>query len=180
MTRIHALIALYLLANVIANLTTATLIGTWPVIVIVNSFLWIGLDLTSRDALHEAWIGRGLWPRMVALICFGGLLSAAVNVQAAPIAIASCLAFVSSAMADTLVFHWLRVQPWLVRVNGSNVVSAVIDSGVFLSCLALFGGLPWALVPWLMLGQTLAKIGGGFVWSVVLPHVPWRWSRVEV
>jgi len=50
-----------------------------------------------------------------------------------------------------------------VRVNGSNVVSAAVDSVVF-PTLA-FG----SFLPWVILGQFLAKVAGGAVWSLILP-----------
>lgn len=42
------------------------------------------------------------------------------------------------------------------------------------SLLAALSGLPWAAVPVLVLGQSLAKIAGGFVWSLILG---WRKDR---
>lgn len=59
-------------------------------------------------------------------------------------------------------------RAWLVKVNGSNVVSALVDSVVFLSILAAYGRVPWGLVVWLVLGQWGAKTLGGAVWSFIL------------
>ena len=50
----------------------------------------------------------------------------------------------------------------MVRVNGSNVFSAAVDSAVF-PTLA-FG----VFLPWVILGQFAAKVAGGFVWSMIL------------
>ena len=154
------LVAAYLVAIVLANLSVAA----WgPGVAIVNAFLFIAMDLTSRDALHSAWQGRGLAWRMAALIAAGSLLSYALNRSAGPIALASFVAFAVSAALDMLVYHLLRERAYLLRVNGSNVVSAAADSLIF---PALAFGLPllWPIV----LGQFVAKVAGGALWAWVL------------
>jgi uncharacterized PurR-regulated membrane protein YhhQ (DUF165 family) len=153
-------IALYLSAIILANLTVA-----WfgPGVSIVNAFLFIGLDLTARDHLHEAWHGDRLALRMAALIAAGSVLSYAVNRNAGRIALASFVAFAAAAIVDTLVYHRLRHLPRWVRMNGSNVPSAAVDSVVF---PALAFGFP--LLVWVMMGQFVAKVLGGALWSVLL------------
>jgi hypothetical protein len=47
----------YLAAIMAANLLV---VQFGPSIAIVSAFLFIGLDLTTRDYLHEAWRGRWL------------------------------------------------------------------------------------------------------------------------
>jgi queuosine precursor transporter len=157
------LVALYLAAIVAANLIIARL---GPQATIITAFLLIGLDITARDRLHEAWHGRGLWPKMAALIAAGSLLSWGLNARAGPIALASFVAFTISSIADTLVYHLLRHRAWLVKVNGSNLVSAAADSLIF-PTLA-FG----MLLPLVVLGQFVAKVAGGALWAAVL-----RWRR---
>lgn len=166
MTRTTApLIAAYLSAIVIANLTVA-----WfgPAVVIVNALVLVSLDLTARDRLHQAWEGKGLAWKMGLLIVVGSGLSAALDYAALPVAIASCLAFATAATVDTVVYSFLGARPWLIRSNGSNVVSAAVDSIIFLSVLASYGMLPWVVVPLLIAGQWLAKAGGGLAWSIIL------------
>jgi queuosine precursor transporter len=165
MMKTASLIALYLGAIVIANLTVA-----WfgPAVVIVNALILVSLDLTARDRLHQAWKGRNLVRNMALLILSGSALSAALDYQAVPVAVASCLAFGMAATVDTLVYSLLGGRPWLIRANGSNLMSAFVDSAVFLSVLASYGLLPWALVPLLVVGQWGAKILGGAVWSIIL------------
>jgi hypothetical protein len=73
-----ALIAIYLAAIVTANLAVATF---GPSITPLTAFLLIGLDLTTRDVLHDRWeyralsdrIGRAMPLRMGALITAGSL-----------------------------------------------------------------------------------------------------------
>jgi hypothetical protein len=153
------LVIVYLVAIIVANLSVA-MFG--PSVVILNALVLIGLDLTARDRLHEQWHGRLLWPKMAALICAGSLLSYLLNRSAGPIALASCVAFALSSLADTVVYAALGRQSWFTRVNGSNVVSAAVDSVVF-PTLA-FG--VW--LPWIVLGQWLAKVIGGACWAYVL------------
>lgn len=155
-----ALIGLYLTAIVAANL----LVGAFgPVISIFCAFLFIGLDLTSRDQLHEAWRGRGLVWKMATLIAAGSLLSWLLNRSAGPIALASFVAFATSASIDALCYHLLRRHTYLLKVNGSNVLSAAVDSLIF---PALAFGMPllWPIV----VGQFVAKVCGGLAWSVLL------------
>lgn len=154
------IIALYLFAIVLANLSVATF---GPSVTVLNAFLFIGLDLTARDRLHDAWHGRGLIWKMGLLILSGSILSAVLNWNAAPIAVASCAAFAAAAIVDSVSYQALRGQPRLIRVNGSNVLSAAVDSIIF-HALA-FGWPPlWGIVA----GQFVAKVAGGFIWSLIL------------
>lgn len=153
------LIIAYLAAIVAANLLVATF---GPAVVIPNALVLIALDLVSRDRLHEAWAGRGLWPRMFALIGVGGLISYVLNMAAGPIAVASCAAFASAGLADAAVYHLCRRMPWLHRANLSNVAGATLDSAVFV--LLAFGPAMWPLIP----AQIAAKLMGGLVWSLIL------------
>ena len=153
------IVALYLAAIVAANLSVAAF---GPSVVVVNAFLLIGLDLSARDRLHDAWSGRGLGPKMALLVAAGGFLSWLLNRDAAQIALASTVAFTAAATVDTLAYAAMHRWPRLARVNGSNVLSAAVDSLVF-PTLA-FGALLWPIV----LGQLAAKVAGGFLWSLVL------------
>lgn len=153
------LIGMYMAAIVCANLSVSAL---GPSITIVNAFVFIALDLTSRDRLHSAWQGRGLLWKMALLIASGSLLSYALNASAGPIALASLVAFGVSAALDTLMYQLLDQRSYLIKVNGSNLVSAAADSLIF-PTLA-FG----ALLPWIVLGQFLAKVAGGAIWAWLL------------
>jgi queuosine precursor transporter len=150
---------MYLGAIVLANLTTSIL---GPGMSIVNAFLFIGLDLTSRDKLHEAWHGNGLIWKMALLIGSGSLISWALNHNAAMIALASFVSFAVAAVIDTIAYQLLIKKPYAIKVNGSNVFSALSDSLLFPTIA--FGGF----MPWITLGQFIAKVGGGFVWSIIL------------
>jgi uncharacterized PurR-regulated membrane protein YhhQ (DUF165 family) len=152
------LVFLYLAAIVAANLSSAQF---GPTASVFNAFVFIGLDLTTRDRLHEKWQdNRAL--KMLALIVVGGALSYALNAGAGPIALASCAAFALAALADYVVYSSLSGRSRMTRVNGSNVVSAAVDSLIF-PTLA-FGGF----LPLVTLGQFLAKVVGGWLWSLIL------------
>jgi queuosine precursor transporter len=160
-------VVLYLVAIVLANLTVAA----WgPPIVIFNAFLFIGLDLTARDYLHDAWRGNKLLLKMGGLIASGSILSWLLNRDAGQIALASFVAFAAAASVDTLVYHLMGKYPRWLRINGSNVPSAFTDSLVF-PTLA-FGAFLWPIV----IGQFAAKVLGGFVWSLLFR---W-WDRRQV
>lgn len=157
------LIVMYLVAIVAANLLVAQF---GPSVTIINAFLFIGLDLTSRDSLHERWQGRNLYRNMALLIGTGSLLSAVLNWNAAPIALASFGAFLAAGVVDTIAYQLLHDQSKMVKMNGSNLVSAAVDSLVF-PALAFGFPLMWSIV----IGQFVAKIAGGFLWSLVLNRV---------
>lgn len=142
-----------------ANLSVAKF---GPSATIANAFLFIGLDLTSRDKLHDAWHGRGLVWKMGLLIASGSMLSYLLNRDTGQIALASFLAFAAAAVVDTIVYSVLHERAWFVRVNGSNVFSAAADSIVFPA--VAFG----AFLPLIVLGQFAAKVLGGFIWSWIL------------
>lgn len=151
-------VILYLAAIVLANLTVAAF---GPNMTIVNAFLFIGLDLTARDRLHDTWRGHYLLPKMAGLIAAGSLLSWLLNRNAGQIALASFVAFAAAATVDALVYHLLGRYPRWLRINGSNIPSALVDSILF-PTLA-FGAFLWPIV----LGQFLAKTLGGFLWSLI-------------
>lgn len=156
------LIVAYLVAIVVANISVA-IFG--PAISIVNAFLFIALDLTSRDTLHERWKnGNHFWRNMLGLIAVGSLLSALLNWNAAAIAVASFVAFLASNLADTVSYNLLGHRHVLIKMNGSNVVSAAVDSVVF--PILAFGWYPG--LPLIILGEFLAKVFGGAIWSWIL------------
>jgi uncharacterized PurR-regulated membrane protein YhhQ (DUF165 family) len=150
---------MYLVAVVAANLAIAHF---GPAATPFVAFVAIGLDLSSRDALHEAWHNNGLWWKMFALIGSGSLLSWLLNANAGSIALASFIAFAASGLSDSLMYQLLHKYPSLVKMNGSNLLSAAVDSLVFPN--VAFG----SFMPMVVLGQFAAKVLGGFVWSLVL------------
>jgi uncharacterized PurR-regulated membrane protein YhhQ (DUF165 family) len=154
----------YLAAIVAANLAVATF---GPGITPLTAFLLIGFDLTARDRLHERWSSDHLVLRMTLLIAVGGLISYVLNASAGQIAVASTVAFLVASTLDAIVYAVLGERSYMVRVNGSNVVGAAADSLIF-PTLA-FG----SLLPLIVVGQFVAKVGGGLFWSLILA-VPQR------
>ncbi len=170
----------YLVAIVAANLSVAYF---GPASAPINAFLFIGLDLTLRDRLHDRWSateqqvkywdvsGFPHFPvpmavKMILLIGTGGIITMLLNADAGRIALASTVAFVIAATLDAVVYHTLRRKGWYARANGSNVAGAAADSLLF-PTLA-FG----VFMPWVILGQFVAKVFGGAVWSFVIDR--WR------
>lgn len=145
-------------ATALANILVAKF---GPAVSIFNAFALVGLALTSRDVLHEAWAGRHLAARMGALIAVGGVVSFLIQADAGRIAIASVIAFGVSETFDALVYQRLIKKPRWMKANGSNVVGAALDSILF--PLLAFG----AWLPLIMLGQFVAKVLGGALWIAV-------------
>ena len=152
-------VIIYLVAIVLANLT---LLLFGPTASIFNAFILIGLDLSLRDKLHDQWHGKNLWLKMLALICGGSAITVALNWDALPIAIASATAFLASGIGDALLYAKLRNYKFLIRSNGSNVAGSALDSVIFPTMA--FG----VFMPEIIIGQFVAKIGGGAVWSFIL------------
>ena len=148
--------AIYIAALVVANLLVAWL-GPWfsP----INAFVLIGLDLSLRDKLHEQWQNDRLLLKMGGLIAVASGVSYLLNPAAGAIALASFVAFAIAMTADTIVYHYLREKPWVIRSNGSNVAGAAVDSITFPTIA--FGGL----MPEIVALQFSAKVFGGAVWS---------------
>lgn len=147
--------AVYVLALCAANFLVSVFGPWWS---IVNSFLLIGLDFVLRDQLHER---IGLL-RVTGLAVLAGVISYAINPAGGTIAIASSVSFVLAALGDGAVYQALMRKPWPIKSNASNTAAAAIDSTIF--PLIAFG----ALMPHIVLGQFLAKVIGGGVWSWLL------------
>lgn len=167
--KVVLLIGMYLGAVVLANVLFAQFgmaVEPWV------SMLLIGLDLTSRDHLHQAWGGRGLPWKMGALILGGSALSAllgqftgdattgAVAGGVTLVAVASAAGFASAATVDAVTYGLLR-QRWL-RVNGSNLVGGLVDSAVF--PWVAFSAIDWPLAVYF----AAVKFIGGALWWLAL------------
>ena len=147
-------IFIYAAAVIAANLSVAAF---GPSITAVNAFFLIGLDLALRN-----WIGQRLgFAKMGALIVGTGLISYLINPASGMIAVASCVAFTVSALADWATFNTVAGS-WLKRNFAGNSVGALLDSVIF-PTLA-FG----SLMPMIVLAQFIAKVAGGTVWGWVL------------
>lgn len=147
--------AMYIAAIVAANVGVS-FFGPWSSPII--AFLLIGAILTLRDKLHDLY-GPG---RVMYLVLLGMVISVFFGGAVARIALAGALAFTISELVDTGVYHVMRRQPWLKRVNTSNTAGAAVDSILFPSLA--FGGFPVAII----VLQFLAKTAGGAVWAWVI------------
>lgn len=161
------LIGIYIFAMTVANLVVWWF-GPW--ISPINAFVLIGLDLTLRDVMHE----RLMRWQLVIVVMAGGVLTWLLNPGASQIALASAVAFTVAAVADWAAYSALRSTRWVIKANASNAVGSAVDSIIF-PTLA-FG----VLLPQIIAMQFLAKLVGGWVWSVVLyrlriiPETKWR------
>lgn len=153
---LYLAVSVYATAMTLANLSLA-MFG--PVVVPVNAFVLIGLDLALRDWLHCRLTAR----QMLALIAVSGALTYVLNPSAAHVALASASAFAGAAVVDWAVFARTRGS-WPFRANASNVAGAAVDSILF----ALLAGIPLSFAP----GMFAAKVAGGAAWT-------WALARVE-
>ena len=149
-------VVVYITALVAANLLVAWL-GPW--FSLINAFVLIGLDLSLRDKLHDLWDGENLPMKMGGLIATASIVSYAINPATGMIAFASLAAFSLSMVVDAVAYQYLKGKDWMIRVNGSNMAGALVDSVVFPTIA--FGGLMLEIVAL----QFIAKVGGGYIWS---------------
>ena len=148
----------YCIAIVLANYMVS-IFG--PSITPVNAFVFIGLDLALRNWLN---LQLNKW-QMGAMIFGTGLISYALNDTMQIIAIASAISFTLASLVDWVVFNKITGQ-WIKRANISNTAGALVDSIAFPTIA--FG----VLMPEIVLLQFLAKVLGGFLWTLLLTKIP--------
>jgi hypothetical protein len=115
-----------------------------------------------RDKIHESWHGDKLWLKMAGLIAASGVITYLLNRNAGMIALGSVVAFMVAMGSDALVYEALFHKKRIMKMNASNVVSAAVDTILFV--WIAFGVFMWKI----MILQYLAKTLGGLVWSVIL------------
>ena len=152
-------IIIFLVSIVIANLSVAYF---GPVSTPFNAFFLIGLDLTLRDKIHEQWHGRRLGLKMAGLIAVGAVITYILNRDAGMVCVASVVAFSAALLVDFFVYEKLFNHSRFRKINGSNILSSAVDSVLFPTIA--FG----MFMPWIVVGQFLAKVVGGFLWGLVL------------
>ena len=151
-------ILLYLSAIVVANY----LVSTYGQAALpFTAFVLIPFDLVTRDALHEKWRDKALWPKMFLLVSAGSLLSYFSSMATAQVSLASALAFGTAGLIDVLVYWVLDKRSRFIKMNSSNFFAAITDSLVF--PLVAFG----VIVPSLSFTQAASKFVGGIAWSLV-------------
>lgn len=132
-----------------------------PSVTPINAFVFIGFDLALRN-----WLNLQLTKWQMAAMIFGtGAISYLLNDTMQTIAIASAVAFTLASLVDWLVFNKIKGE-WVKKANISNTAGAMVDSIAFPTIA--FG----VLMPEIVLLQFLAKVFGGFVWTLVLNKIP--------
>lgn len=161
-------VAAYLGAAILAN-WAVTAFG--PSVLPFTAFVLIPFDMTARDVLHERWGNSWLWTRMALLVLSGSFISWIFAAGSPDVCLASGVSFCVAGIVDCLVYHALRGCHRNLRMNGSNLVSALADSICF--PLIAFGTIS---VP-ILLGQWWLKSIGGFLW--VQAYSRWRRRYVD-
>lgn len=151
---------IYILAVLGANYT-ATWFIPFPFYgqAAVGTFIF-GVTFTQRDRLHQ-YGRRYVYGAIAVAACANVLMSAFLGVPIR-IIIASFLAIVLAESADTEVYQRLIRKSWLVRVAGSNAVSAPLDTLIF-TLIAFWGveGFPPAVIGSILIGDTIVKYAIG-------------------
>ncbi|TMS50413.1 VUT family protein [Mycobacterium sp. DBP42] len=92
-----------------------------------SGVLLAGAQLTLRDLIHER-LGTG---RTLGVIGLSAPLTAVVASPA--LAVASITTFLAAETADLAVYNRLRRREYTTAVLGSNLISAAVDSTLFLA-----------------------------------------------
>lgn len=150
-------LASYVGCIVAANVTLA-LVGLVPVgfgLMAPAGVLWAGLALTLRDWVHETIGAR----YAVLAIVTGAALSWWISPS---FALASCIAFLVSELADLCVYAPIRRRNWLTAIALSNTIGLIVDSTLFL--WLAFGSLEFIIgLVWAKFAVTLVTVGALWV-----------------
>jgi uncharacterized PurR-regulated membrane protein YhhQ (DUF165 family) len=130
-----------------------------------NAFLLIGLSLSARDHLHDRWRGHRLTLKMLAMLMSAGIASYAFDQSSGRIAVASVCALVGAGITDTVVYHLMGGNRFIVRCNASNVVGGAVDSLLFFGIAFGAISLPIFLTQWAV------KVFGGGIWSLIIARL---------
>ena len=149
----------FLGAIILANLSVAYF---GPASMPINAFLFIGLDISMRDKLHETWHGKNLVLKMLGLIIVGAVLTYLLNRDAGMVCVASVIAFTVALLVDAVIYQLLIDKNPLTKINASNLGSSLADSILFPTIA--FG----VLMPKIVLLQFLAKLAGGAFWAWII------------
>lgn len=153
-------IAIYLLSIILANVITARFVPfeLGPLIIPYGT-LFIGLTLIMRDMVQNRF-GRLRTYILIVIALILSALSSYLLGDELWVVFASTLSFILSETADTEIYTRLKIT-FIRRVFYSGVVAGFLDSSVFviigIGPLGL-GYVPWALVPYAILGQWVAKV----------------------
>lgn len=154
--RAAAAVAAYIASIVLANALTAWfgLVQLWPTSLAVTAGTFAaGAALILRDAVHEA----GGWRWVVAAISAGVAVSYVVSDPR--IAVASAIAFAGSELVDWAVFTPVRRRSLARAVLVSSVVSAPVDTVLFLGVAFGWGAVSWQAVAGQFIVKTLMAAG---------------------
>ncbi len=173
-----SLVALYVAAEVISNVTAGRLVQLGPVVVPGAIFLY-AMTFTLRDAIHAAGGVRlaksAVWSGFFAnlLLALYGLFVIhlpapawfddapyrAVLVQSARVVAASLSAYLAAQLANTWAFERISGALWW-RSAASNALAIAVDTAVFITLAFAGTGAPLLS---LMAGQLLFKFAASLL-----------------
>lgn len=144
---------LYVLCVILADVLAARWIVPIGFGLIVPAGVFMVAPIfTLRDDIHKKYGAKTI----LILIFVASIISYIISVLSSnqllgKITIASVVAFLVSEYADTIIFHITRKQMWMQRVIKSNLVSALLDSLIFI-------WIAFGFVLPLILGQYIVKM----------------------
>lgn len=148
-------LAVYIGAIVAANILSANF-GLVPVgfgLLVSAGTYAAGFALLSRDFVHNYLGIRGVLLGIAVGVALSWLLATPA------LAVASAVAFLVAEFADLIVFQWIRPRGFVRAALVSNVVSAPVDTVLFL----WIAGFP------LMFESIVGQMVGKIVWATIVP-----------
>lgn len=126
----YIIAGMYITLIYLANMTAGVIIATSLGISLALGTLFFGFIFTLRDYIHSVYgklyaIGVIITAAVVNLVLS---LLGAFDIR---ILIASVIAFLTSELTDTEIYHRASKDKWYLRVLKSNIVSIPIDTVLF-------------------------------------------------
>lgn len=154
---------LYVLCVVLANVLAARwIIPIGFGLMVPAGVFMIAPIFTLRDYIHKKYGYKTSVVLIFAASIISYLLSIVMgSTLLSMITIASVISFLISELIDTFIYHKLDKDAWLSKVMKSNLVSALIDSVLFISIAFGF------ILP-LILGQYIVKVVVSYITGLVI------------
>ncbi len=163
-------IAAYLLAITSANVVTASfapmIVG--PLIIPWGSY-FVGATFVLRDLVQNAYGKANAYKTIATALILSAIISFLLG-DSLMIVVASAITFAVAESADTEIYSRLKTSVYN-RVMLSGIVGGFLDSVIFvvigLSPLGA-GFVPWAAVPYAILGQMIIKFVMQFIGAAII------------
>lgn len=134
----YIIASIYVTLIYLANMTAGIVITTPLGISLALGTLFFGFIFTLRDYIHSFY-GKLFSIGVIIVAALINLILSVLGAFDIRILIASVIAFLTSELTDTEIYHRASKDKWYLRVLKSNIVSIPIDTLLF--TLIAFAGI---------------------------------------